>query len=64
MNDERSVSTNEVSKAAEERAATRANASKKAAKKTTKTAVKAATYHQFESHRTPLGWAIRVFVDV
>jgi SHS2 domain-containing protein len=29
-----------------------------------RTAVKAATYHQFESHRTPDGWEIRVFVDV
>jgi SHS2 domain-containing protein len=29
-----------------------------------RTAVKAATYHQFESHQTALGWEIRVFVDV
>jgi SHS2 domain-containing protein len=29
-----------------------------------RTAVKAATYHQFESHPTALGWEIRVFVDV
>jgi protein archease len=29
-----------------------------------RTAVKAATYHQFESHKTPTGWEIRVFVDV
>ena|SRR6266404_2741263 len=29
-----------------------------------RTAVKAATYHQFESHRTPRGWELRVFVDV
>jgi SHS2 domain-containing protein len=29
-----------------------------------RTAVKAATYHQFESHPTPQGWEIRVFVDV
>ncbi|HYR86327.1 MAG TPA: archease [Terriglobia bacterium] len=29
-----------------------------------RTAVKAATYHQFESHETPDGWEIRVFVDV
>ena len=29
-----------------------------------RTAVKAATYHQFESHPTPGGWEIRVFVDV
>jgi SHS2 domain-containing protein len=29
-----------------------------------RTAVKAATYHQFESHSTPRGWEIRVFVDV
>ena len=29
-----------------------------------RTAVKAATYHQFESHRTAHGWEIRVFVDV
>jgi SHS2 domain-containing protein len=29
-----------------------------------RTAVKAATYHQFESHATPDGWEIRVFVDV
>ena len=29
-----------------------------------RTAVKAATYHQFESHSTPEGWEIRVFVDV
>jgi SHS2 domain-containing protein len=29
-----------------------------------RTAVKAATYHQFESHQTPRGWEIRVFVDV
>ena len=29
-----------------------------------RTAVKAATYHQFESHQTPDGWEIRVFVDV
>jgi SHS2 domain-containing protein len=29
-----------------------------------RTAVKAATYHQFESHATPSGWEIRVFVDV
>jgi SHS2 domain-containing protein len=29
-----------------------------------RTAVKAATYHQFESHATAEGWEIRVFVDV
>ena len=29
-----------------------------------RTAVKAATYHQFESHATPNGWELRVFVDV
>jgi SHS2 domain-containing protein len=29
-----------------------------------RTAVKAATYHQFESHQTPQGWEIRVFLDV
>jgi SHS2 domain-containing protein len=29
-----------------------------------RTAVKAATYHQFESHSVPAGWEIRVFVDV
>ena len=29
-----------------------------------RTAVKAATYHQFESHQTDDGWEIRVFVDV
>jgi SHS2 domain-containing protein len=29
-----------------------------------RTAVKAATYHQFESHPTSEGWEIRVFVDV
>ena len=29
-----------------------------------RTAVKAATYHQFESHAIPRGWEIRVFVDV
>ena len=29
-----------------------------------RTAVKAATYHQFESHETNDGWEIRVFVDV
>jgi protein archease len=29
-----------------------------------RTAVKAATYHQFESHTTANGWEIRVFVDV
>ena len=29
-----------------------------------RTAVKAATYHQFESHQTERGWEIRVFVDV
>jgi len=29
-----------------------------------RTAVKAATYHQFESHATPDGWELRVFVDV
>jgi SHS2 domain-containing protein len=29
-----------------------------------RTAVKAATYHQFESHQTATGWEIRVFVDV
>jgi SHS2 domain-containing protein len=29
-----------------------------------RTAVKAATYHQFESHPIPQGWEIRVFVDV
>jgi SHS2 domain-containing protein len=29
-----------------------------------RTAVKAATYHQFESHDSPDGWEIRVFVDV
>ena len=29
-----------------------------------RTAVKAATYHQFESHSTTEGWEMRVFVDV
>jgi SHS2 domain-containing protein len=29
-----------------------------------RTAVKAATYHQFESHAISGGWEIRVFVDV
>ena len=29
-----------------------------------RTAVKAATYHQFESHPSEAGWEIRVFVDV
>jgi SHS2 domain-containing protein len=29
-----------------------------------RTAVKAATYHQFESQQTPGGWEFRVFVDV
>jgi SHS2 domain-containing protein len=29
-----------------------------------RTAVKAATYHQFESHKIPGGWELRVFVDV
>jgi SHS2 domain-containing protein len=29
-----------------------------------RTAVKAATYHQFESHSIPGGWELRVFVDV
>jgi SHS2 domain-containing protein len=29
-----------------------------------RTGVKAATYHQFESHPTTGGWEIRVFVDV
>jgi SHS2 domain-containing protein len=29
-----------------------------------RTSVKAATYHQFESHAIPGGWEIRVFVDV
>jgi SHS2 domain-containing protein len=29
-----------------------------------RTAVKAATYHQFESHPAADGWEIRVFVDV
>jgi protein archease len=29
-----------------------------------RTGVKAATYHQLESHPTPEGWEIRVFVDV
>jgi len=29
-----------------------------------RTAVKAATYHQFESHATRDGWELRVFVDV
>jgi SHS2 domain-containing protein len=29
-----------------------------------RTAVKAATYHQFESQQTADGWEIRVFVDV
>ena len=29
-----------------------------------RTAVKATTYHQFESHGIPGGWEIRVFVDV
>lgn len=29
-----------------------------------RTAVKATTYHQFESHPIPGGWEIRVFVDV
>ncbi len=29
-----------------------------------RTAVKAATYHQFESHAVPDGWEFRIFVDV
>src|SRR5262245_60003241 len=29
-----------------------------------RTAVKAATYHQFESHPTRQGWEIQVFLDV
>jgi SHS2 domain-containing protein len=29
-----------------------------------RTAVKAVTYHQFQSHETPDGWEIRVFVDL
>ena len=29
-----------------------------------RTAVKAATYHQFESRQTATGWEFRVFVDV
>jgi SHS2 domain-containing protein len=29
-----------------------------------RTAVKAVTYHQFESRATPEGWEIRVFVDL
>jgi len=29
-----------------------------------RTGVKAATYHQFESHMIPGGWELRVFVDV
>jgi len=29
-----------------------------------RTAVKAATYHQFESHAVSDGWELRVFVDV
>jgi len=29
-----------------------------------RTAVKAVTYHQFESRSFPGGWEIRVFVDV
>jgi SHS2 domain-containing protein len=29
-----------------------------------RTGVKAATYHQFESHPIPDGWEIQVFVDV
>jgi len=29
-----------------------------------RTAVKAATYHQFQSHAVAEGWEIRVFVDV
>jgi len=29
-----------------------------------RTAVKAATYHQFDSHQASQGWEIRVFVDV
>jgi protein archease len=29
-----------------------------------RTAVKAATYHQFESHQSALGWEIQVFVDI
>jgi SHS2 domain-containing protein len=29
-----------------------------------RTGVKAATYHQFESHQTADGWEMRVFVDV
>jgi len=29
-----------------------------------RTAVKAATYHQFQSQKTPDGWEIRVFVDL
>ena len=29
-----------------------------------RTAVKAATYHQIQSHQTSQGWEIRIFVDV
>ncbi len=29
-----------------------------------RTAVKAATYHQFDSRSTPQGWEIRVFMDL
>ena len=29
-----------------------------------RSAVKAATYHQFESHPVPGGWELRVYVDV
>ena len=29
-----------------------------------RTGVKAATYHQFESHAIPGGWELRIFVDV
>jgi SHS2 domain-containing protein len=29
-----------------------------------RTAVKAATYHQFQSHQTQDGWEVRVFLDV
>jgi SHS2 domain-containing protein len=29
-----------------------------------RSAVKAATYHQFESHQTAAGWELRIFVDV
>jgi SHS2 domain-containing protein len=35
-----------------------------AAKHEFRTAIKAATFHQFESHAIPEGWEIRVFLDV